>query len=457
MFIANGMNCMNWKKGFTDESIVAQAEIAPIEIVAQMLQMYKEDLDGGDHNYFFSPYESIAEFELAVFNRNNNYLNLILATTVTDGKVANALWDYSNTDGELSLSCRNAIKESLLKSHSLTSLLNEDKWGNKKESKVSLAQLLSAPDFNATYVSAILSNPYSKGLIDKILLKKGDFSSIPSERLPSLVTYISRNPAINTDRSDSNGPDLTHWNAKDAIEETILNAPVNLDWFYALYDLINRIEPEGFSFYKFPFESFIDKWVGFKTRDDSNSSEDDDLSGLYTNLSEAEEFVATFCAKFGRTLNQDKKLKLSDALSEKNIAIKSAFLGNAYLTSKEISEALNEFDSHVAYCLLLNNSVLRNTASREQIKDCVSDSNLQHLFNRRIEYLKKIEPTLFSNEPNHEGRIEDQIKSISETTSQLSKNIDGLMSKLSNAEDVIKNLRNIGIFLLVVLILKECS
>jgi hypothetical protein len=34
LFIANGMNCMNWKKGFTDESIVAQAEIAPIEIVA---------------------------------------------------------------------------------------------------------------------------------------------------------------------------------------------------------------------------------------------------------------------------------------------------------------------------------------------------------------------------------------------------------------------------------------
>lgn len=452
---------MDWKNGYSEDSIIAQVQIAPTSVVGEIIERYKIALNESGSSFVIGPYASSKDFEEAIFSRNDSYLNLLLASTVTDDDLVIKLWNISESSNNLSEQYKSSIKESLLKGHSLPTLLKEVRWGNPNENwKISLVELLTAEDFNATYAYWILSNPYSKGFLKKILLREDEYSKISDKTITYCLRYIADNKALNVDKSDNESPDLTHWDVEKAITSTFQNAPQNSDWFYALSSVLDKLEGEVFSFYEFPVREFANKWLSFTAKgmfadpDDVNKSE---AEGYYTTLTESKEFVSLFCAKFGRSLIQNKKLKVSVAIGLEDIAEKSAFFGNAYLSPKEVEEALHGGDPNIVYWLLYNNTVMRNQESRQLIKEYVGDGARSWIFKQRIDYLKVDFPENFVGEVSASGNDNsEKFSQLSESLSLLVKNSTYVTERVKKLED---SLKTIGYFLViasVVAILKSC-
>ena len=80
---------MNWTNGEQEYILVAKAQVAPLDEVAELVERYQKSmLDARSVGGFLSPAGSSANFEKAVLSRNDNYLNLLLSKCVSN-------WDVS--------------------------------------------------------------------------------------------------------------------------------------------------------------------------------------------------------------------------------------------------------------------------------------------------------------------------------------------------------------------------
>ncbi len=443
---------MTWKNGYSTEALIAQIQVAPIESVANILEGYKKALTNS-HISIIGPYEAEPDFEKAILQRNNDYLNLLLASTVTDANVANKLWEFSEKSSQLTAEYKESIKELLLSSHALQALLKEGgRWGKESGiARVSLVDLLCKDELERD-VFVILKNPYAKEFLEDILLRQKDFSVIPDKHLPILLRCISENKSLNDDQSDEHGPDLTHWGLEKAIHKTFETAPITKEWFRGLSSMLYKLDPKSFSFYEFPVKEFSDKWLSFK----ANESDKDESNGFYTLLTESQEFVSLFCAKFGRSLVVGKKLKVSNAINLENIAEKSAFFGNEYFSTKDVEEALGSMDLNITYWLLFNDSAMINTDSRSLLRERTEDTSSEWVFNQRVDILKNRYPNAFKGEVALSSSLKREDSSeLTESIASLVRDSTFITERVRKVEELSKNIKYFLIVFLVILIVKS--
>jgi hypothetical protein len=442
---------MTWKNGYSDEALVAQIQIAPIESVAKIIEDYKELLSKS-HISIIGPYEANSDFERAVFQRQNDYLNLLLASTVTDAEIANELWELSESSSNLTAEYKESIKELLLSGHALQALIKEGRrWGKENENaKISLVNLLCKEEVERDVV-LILKNPYAKEFLEDILLRQKDFLAIPDKHIPMLLRCISENKALNNDQSDVHGPDLTHWGLEKAIYRIFETAPITKEWFHGLSILLYKLEPKSFSFYEFPTKEFSEKWLSFKAK----KGDKDESQGFYTLLTESEEFVSLFCAKFGHSLVQEKKLKTSSAISLESLMEKSAFFGNEYLSTKDVEEALGSMDLNITYWLLFNDTAMINADSRNLLRERTEDTSSEWVFNQRVEILKNRYPESFKGEVSLSSslKINGDLE-LSENIARLVRDSTFIIERVKKAEELSKNIKYFLIVILVILAIK---
>lgn len=451
---------MDWKNNQPEEAIIAQIQIAPISAVAEIIEKYRNSLED-TRSYIFGPYGASDEIEAAVFQRNDPYLNLLLATTVTDKTLARRLWEEAEKQTNASAEYRNSLKKLLLQGCSLHAIIKENEWREDDlEGKISLADLLCNEELNREYARLILTNPYSRGILKKILLREGAFSKIPEANFLQCIHYISDNKALNIDTADSEGPDFTHLEIEKAIEKLLRDAPVNAHWFYALMDLVSSLEPKAFSLYEFPVREFADKWLAFKAKGRFSKSETDETEeseGSFTTLTETQEFVSLFCAKFGKSLLRGNKLKVSAALKLQDIPEKSAYFGTSYLGTKDIEEALDAPDPNVLYWLIFNDYALRNPETRQLIRASIGSGAREWVFKTRIDYLKQLNPEDFSGEVSKtENKNEELFSQLSDVVNQLNHQVNFIAGRVKKAEDTLKTIGYGIVIILVAIIVKSC-
>jgi hypothetical protein len=442
---------MTWKNGYSDEALVAQIQIAPIESVAKIIEDYKGFLSKS-HISIIGPYEANSDFERAVFQRQNDYLNLLLASTVTDAEIANELWELSESSSNLTIEYKESIKELLLSGHALQALLKEGRsWGHKNDiAKVCLVDLLCEDRLERQTVH-ILKNPYAKEFLEDILLRQKDFSAIPDKNVPLFLRCIAENKALNKDQSDEHGPDLAHWGLEKAIHRIFETAPITLEWFRALSSLLYKLDPKSFSFYEFPVKEFSDKWLSFK----ANGGDKEESDGIYTLLTESQEFVSLFCAKFGHSLIQGKKLKVSNAINLESVAEKSAFFGNEYLSTKDVEEALGSMDLNITYWLLFNDRVIINTDSRNLLRERTEDTPSEWVFNQRVDVLKNRYPEAFKGEVALSSSLKREADSeLTESIARLVRDSAFITERVKKAEELSKNIKYFLIVILVIFAIK---
>jgi hypothetical protein len=442
---------MTWKNGYSTEALIAQIQVAPVESVANILERYKNALSSS-HISIIGPYEAEPDFEKAVLQRKSDYLNLLLASTVTDAEVANDLWEFSEKSSQLTSEYKESIKELLLSSHALQALLKEGRrWGKENDNaKISLVDLLCKDELERDVV-VILKNPYAKEFLGDILLRQKDFSAIPDKHIPILLRCISENKALNSDQSDVHGPDLTHWGLEKAIHKIFETAPITKEWFRGLSTLLYKLEPKSFSFYEFPTKEFSEKWLSFKAKE----GDKDESEGFYTLLTESEEFVSLFCAKFGRSLIEGKKFKVSNAINLESIAEKSAFFGNEYLSTKDVEEALGSMDLNITYWLLFNDRVMINTDSRNLLRERTEDTSSEWVFNQRVDLLKSRYSENFKGEVALSSSLKSEGDSeLTESVARLVRDSAFITERVKKAEELSKNIKYFLIVILVILAIK---
>jgi hypothetical protein len=402
-----------WKQGELEEVIVAKAKVAPIDKVAEIIErysraMHKEVEEG--KTFFFQPYSHCDDLEKAVLNRNDDYLNLLLASCATEESVATSLWDWAETkDYDFGA----AIRSALLQGLSVKSLITESSRGNRGElGRVSLLKSLTweeeseGEDRKTNYAYLILVNPLIKDLIEDLLMRKGDFVNLTEDQHIFVVNCLARNPSLNFDNSDSESPDLQHWGIEKGLFHLYSNAPTDKKWFYALDSLLSNLQPETISLYDFPMEEFIDRWSKFKLMSDYEKDEQGDLieeQGFYTRLTAVQEFLYTFAAKFGDSkFRGSKDLSVKQILESPESPQRSCSIARQNFSLKQIEELLDNYDSSnysVEYWLLFNTRAVCSPEKRTLLRESIGEDNCREgLMNRRIQFLKGLYPNDFLGE-----------------------------------------------------------
>uniref|UniRef100_UPI0037BFB18E hypothetical protein n=1 Tax=Flavobacterium sp. TaxID=239 RepID=UPI0037BFB18E len=295
---------MDWKSGEPHDFLVSQALVAPVDKVAEILQRYKSYIPNPLNFGFCRPYLASDDFERAVFQRNDAYLNLLLSSCVSDAETAVKLWEWAE-NSSYPETLKNTVKCGTLSFYGAVGLIVENEYGYSpnvsRNAKISLVKVFTDNE-GKEYLPHIFRNPSLKGLLAKILLRKDEFSVVSEEAIPFLYQSLSRNPGLNVDKTDNEGPDLEQWKLSEAIKSAFLNAPLNCQWLDALRMLALSINPESIYFEKEELSQLCRKWFDGTVyglfEDDKPESERVVEEGLYTSMSGSQEFATLMMARF---------------------------------------------------------------------------------------------------------------------------------------------------------------
>jgi hypothetical protein len=425
---------MDWKGGFSEAECVAQAQIAPANVVAELIKNYRQAHEANPLRYLAFMTDGSAEFEQSVFDRDDPYLRLLIAGAAVETDIVLKLWDWQESTASLTDTFKKAVRLALLSGFGVNHLLIEKRFGGEGDGRISLAKRLISVDLSEE-TCAILQNPQIKFFLDDILGKKDLFADIPVDAELRIAVCCSKNPLFNDDKSDDDGPDLSHWSLDRELCRIISDTPVTIQNFYLLDQLLYAMEPEAFDLHDFSFIEFYEKWKKL----DFQKSSGEDPAGRFTELSQVDELVSMVCAKFGHTLADKNKPSLAEALKEENLLKRAATLGNTTFAYKDLEKLRYELKSSDLFWLSFNKYQLNNEDSRELIKEETRGSLLGALFQSRLLARKTAGPGYSRNEqgehpkttPNsNEALLFEKLEQIERQTNQVKNRIDYFENQL---------------------------
>jgi hypothetical protein len=360
-----------------EEKIIKRARLGLLEPekVYEELIRYKEELSSKRINLDWV-WGDDDKLEIELLRRNEPLIDLGLAQAASTKEVVSTLWTkYDAKDQTMALAVKIGIlggmNVSAIPSEEIINIIKGKYVGNFDEKD------------NMTY--ALLENKHARRLVvENLLNKKPPFDSIPEERMLVLLNAVKSNECLNIDTSDSESPDLTYWSIRDGLFKIINNAPVSKNWLYAIYDLLLAINEKYYTKDEFNLDQFVAKWRMLPD-DESTTS----MEGWYTNLTLIEEFLCLVVCIFGfREFSKDIKLSENEKL---DVVYRSGYYSKAYLSTKQISEAIEKDGSLFIMSALYNYDLLLSDNKRKIIEESLS-VNLVHLYNDRIKFLKQKYP-----------------------------------------------------------------
>lgn len=339
------------------------AKFAPIDVVAEYIQLYRKTVTSDRiFRTAIDPEGSDSKFELAVIERNDSFLNVLLSTCVTDADVAVRLWEWSAEISEKGVEV-SSIRISILGTAAIRGLLNTKSiWllglGRNKP-LISVEEIASNTDDESRgYLRAILANPYCKTLVADCLHQRNDFHGMQFDDLLLFLDSVLRNPALNVRRDSIHNPDDIHMNIVTGIRHVLTNAPTNNEWMWMLNNVLMELEPRAFSFSDQVLKDFREKWLKYQPTLDSDYT--------LTGLSPPEELVSILFAKFA-TLNirQQQRLR-KDVHAIEELEERASFFGKARFTPDDLRKTLEIDNSdEVLVWLSFNESINSNPISME--------------------------------------------------------------------------------------------
>lgn len=370
------------------EIAAAKVRFASENTVADMLASYHERVfsDGNFEDMRFR-LEADEAFERAVFDKNSPYLRLLLLKSVTSYAVAASLWKWADQTNELTYEEGLAAKTLLLEGAAAYGVLVEGEYGETNESgQVGILQSLA--EGNEGPLFSVFRNPWLRGLVSQVLLKKGVFESLDEKLFPRLLYSLASYPALNYDDSNEHGPDLTFWDLRKGIENWLTAAPATSEWYDSIELLLTKMEPEVFSFWDFKSSEFVEKWKKFDAKDEGVG-----YDRVFTKTA-GEYLTVLFAAKFGGDLVQDKKITTKAALAMETSPIKAAYFGRTSFKEAELTKILEQASMDVREYLLYGPTALLIPSIRRNLIEYAEDDPT--LVNR-LAFLSKKYPRYFDD------------------------------------------------------------
>lgn len=405
------------------------AKFAPIDVVAEYVQLYRKTVTSDRiFRTGIDPEGSDSKFELAVIERNDPFLNILLSTCVTEANVAVRLWEWSADISEKGIDV-SAIRSSILGTAAIRHLLNtKSSWflgSGRNKAVISLEEIASkADDESRGYLRTILANPYCKTLVGDCLLLRNDFENLQFDDLMSVLDSILKNPALNIRRDSFDSPDETHMDLNEGIRHVLTDAPTNDHWMWMLNDILVELEPRAFRFSDQVLMDFKEKWLKFQPAPESDYTS--------TGLSSPEELVSILYAKFGSLSASQRKngwRNLTKVGAIETVDDKATFYGKERFSSDDLRKVVeNDNTTAVLFWLSFNDTVLNNPISRRVLMAEMTEPWLLRLYQQRIRSREQDDPHFLVTMSLSEQ--ESPCKRIAQDLEGLSSRVDSLHDRL---------------------------
>jgi hypothetical protein len=433
--------------GSPEELVRAQAQVASPDIVLGMLKRYRAHLVESSVGRFMSA-SGDTEFEKIILNRNDLGLNLELAYSAMDNEVIRALWRQSE-DVTLDTTYRQGIKVAVLTGLRPYSIFKIEGGFDQETGDIDPIAFLQDDSVQSNFAYLFLTNPFAIGYVGTFMGDEDFLDKFPENLRPVLFGYMVKNPLINRDLSNIDGPDFTHWNIQKGVERFFVSAPVNKSSFWAFDDAISNLNPSRFYFKADVFEMIVDRW----NKVDMGKS---NIDGFYTSLDLVQENICRFSAMFNH-VQTSKKLSAEAISKIPNLVERYAYYGRIRFNADEVGTLMELDCQNFRFGVMFNESTLRDLKARQVIEEWVGDEgSIYYLFQRACKGIKEKYPSYQLPEgvksESTDSRvateqIESQVVSLKELVVDLS-------NRNQKAESLIKYTLGIAVVMLIFLLSK---
>ena len=281
-------------------------------------------------------------------------------------------------------------------------------------------------------------SPKNRDLISRFAIGKAPF-----EKVSEITSYlawneIAKNPCINIDESNSDGPDLQAWDLQRGIRRAFMNAPVDMHWAFILQALIEKLDTKHhyFSGDDFDTELFIKKWTTPNESDPVSAEFINSERGSYTTLSLSLETVAMFVAKFQPKFKALVKFKsLKEANDSEDVLSKAAYFGRVEPTqfAKSFDDSYLNRDS--MFFATFNPWIYKNENACSELSNYFDGDNaIDYLFKRLLESKEKGT----TNKSNNFSSNNDNFDSIISILGKIRSDHESLKGWIEQLKDDLK-------------------
>ena len=433
--------------GNPEELVRAQAQVASPDVVLEMLKKYRAHLVEESSGRFMGA-SGDNEFEEVILNRHDLGLNLELAYSATNAEVIQSLWKQSN-DVSLDLVYRQGLKVAVLSGLRPSFIFNIPNSFDPINGELDPIEFLNDESDDNNFAHQFLTNPFAIGYVGSFMKDEEFLGKFPEIRQQLLFRYMVRNPLINRDLSNSDGPDFTHWNIQKGVKRFFLTAPATKLWFWAFEDAISNLTSSTLYLEPEEYKAIIDRWSTVDLGDGSNE-------GFYTDNDIVKESLCRFAALFGRV---ESKTKLSAESIAKlpNLVERYAYYGNQKFNAAEVESLLQLDYQNFRLGVISNEYTLRDLKARQVFEEWVNDEgSIYYLFEKTCKRIKEEHP-----EYQLPSGVKTDVKDAGISTSELENQLQalkGLVVNLSNnnqkTESLIKYTLGIVAMILIFLFSK---
>lgn len=424
----------------TPTKSTALAAYAPLSEASAIVDIYVSSSIANDTLILWDNRFDSKLFEVEILKRNDKYLDLKIASGIREVGNGRELWERTNQAIESGDECyANAVREELIKSSVGIELITGDRWGfSEKLTEIGMLVFPNLEEGLTDLAKVFFSSPKNRDLISRFTIGKAPF-----EKVSEIASYlawneIAKNPCINTDESNSDGPDLQAWDLQRGIRRAFMNAPVDMHWAFILQALIEKLDTKHhyFSGDDFDTELFIKKWTTPNESDPESAEFIKSESGFYTNLPLSLETVAMFVSKFQPKFKVLIKFKnTKEANDSEDILSKAAYFGRVDPTQFAKTFDSSYLNSDSIFFAVFNPWIYKNEkACSELLNYFDGDSAIDYFFKRQLANHEKDT----SNRSSTHSSNNDDFDSIISMLGKIGSDHESLKNWIQNFKDELK-------------------
>src|SRR5664279_5611490 len=299
------------------------------------------------------------KIEAKLIERNDRLINLALACFCTDKDVFKALYNHSKEPASDASNSeyKRGLRIGCLSNETLSAASWAWRFPTELVGDEEVERIVVSGDWQE--VEALLRNPAcSDELLQQIFKREGPFAKLGEERLVHQLHEVVKNARINTNNDTNYDPDLGHYGIHRAIAGLIETSPVNALWFWALYTIIQNVNPSHVHSIE-NIEAAIGRWKDFEI--EGYGDEKKPAEGHYVSATSiAEEFRCMLAAVYGG-LKDDalKAAKKSDYLP-----MRCVYYAHASLKTDEMKAGEERDKGAYVLAVAFNSSVLLSQDKR---------------------------------------------------------------------------------------------
>lgn len=401
--------------GSPEELVRAQAQVASPDVVLGMLRRYRAHIIEESSGRFMSA-SGDKEFEEIILNRHDLGLNLELAYSAMDDEVIRKLWKQSD-DMSFDSVYRQGLKVAVLTGLRPSSIFKIDGYFDRETGEIDPIEFLKDDPADSNFAYLFLTNPFAIGYVGSFMKDEEFLNKFPEELRSVIFSYMIKNPLINRDLSNIDGPDFTHWNIQKGIERFLVSAPVNKLGFWAFDEVVSNLNPNSLFLEADVFKTIVDRW----SKVDMGES---NIDGFYTSLDLVQENICRFSAMFNH-VQTSKKLSAEAISKISNLVERYAYYGRTKFNADEVGTLMELDCQNFRFGVMFNEYTLRDLKARKVIEEWIGDEgSIYYLFQRVCKAIKEKYPTYQLPEG-----IKSQSKDPSVSTEQIESQI-GLLKEL---------------------------